>query len=474
MSFSTTSPRASSGDDVLAPFLGAEGLPFADVLTAADIAQAFADEHVSFGHAPHSFWTPALTLWTFLSQVLDGLKSCRAAVWRAFTALALDRPLAECDTGNYCRARAKLATGVLRRLTLQVARGLEKEARADWRWKGRPVTLVDGFTARLADTPENQAAYPQPNTQQPGLGFPLLRVVALLSLATAACAGLAVGPYQGKESGEPSLFRTLLEQLTTGSIVLADRFYCSYFLVALLQAGGVDVVVRLHQCRARSFRRSAGAGVADQVVEWLKPEQPEWMDDATYAALPAVLRVRLVQKTITIPGFRVNKLQVVTTLLDAAAYTTEEIAELYHKRWQVELDIRAIKATLQMEELRCLTPFLVEKEIWAHFLGYNLIRKVAAQAAQERGVIPRAISFAASQQAVLGSWDKLTEASAAARVRLGKAILKALGKEKVGDRPNRCEPRAKKRRPKNLKLLMKPRAQARAELLAGQGVDKEA
>jgi hypothetical protein len=474
MSFSTGFRGASSCDNVLAPFLQAEGLPFAEVLTPADIEHAFADEEVSFGQAAHSFWTPALALWTFLSQVLDGLKSCRAAVARAFAAVALTRPLKDCDTGNYCRARAKLATGVLRRLTRHVAQGLEQQALDGWRWRGRQVVLVDGFTARLPDTPENQAVYPQPNTQRPGLGFPLLRVVALLSLATAACHGLALGPYQGKESGEPSLFRTLLEQVPAGAIVLADRFYCSYFLVALLQSGGVDVVVRLHQCRARRFRRSAGAEVADQVVVWPKPEQPEWMDDATYTALPETLAVRVIQKAITIPGFRVKKLQVVTTLLDTAAYPTEAIADLYHKRWHVELDIRAIKATLQMEELRCLTPFMVEKEIWVHFLGYNLIRKVAAQAARARGVIPRAISFAASQQAVLGSWSKMTEAPADERVRLAQATLQVLGKEKVGDRPNRCEPRAKKRRPKNLKLLMKPRAQARAELLAGQGVDEEA
>jgi hypothetical protein len=219
--------------------------------------------------------------------------------------------------------------------------------------------LVDGVTAWLPDTPENQAVFPQPKRQRPGLGFPLPRVVALLSLATAACDGLALAPYQGKESGEPSLFRTLLEQLAAGAIVLADRFYCSYFLVALLQSGGVDVVVRLHQCRARSCRRSAGAEVADQVVVWPKPEQPEWMNDATYAALPETPRVRVIQKALTISGFRVKRLQVVTTLLDTAAYPTEAVADLYHKRWHVELYMRAIEASPQMEELRCLTPLMV-------------------------------------------------------------------------------------------------------------------
>lgn len=468
MSFSTPRPGASPTENILAPFLHADGLPFADVLDADDIDQAFADEQVCFGHTAQSFWTPSLTLWTFLSQVLSGVKSCRAAVLRAFVAVALTRAPQRVDTGNYCRARAKLATAVLQRLTLQVGRRLEEEAPAAWRWLNRHVFLVDGFTVRLPDTAENQAVYPQPDTQKPGLGFPLVRAVALLSLATAALQGLALGPYQGKESGETALLRSLLEQIPPGTIVVADRFYCSYFMVALLQARGVQVVVRLHQRRHSDFRRGRRLGPDDHVVSWVKPACPDWMDAATYATMPETLEVREVRKRITIPGYRVKQLTVVTTLLEETEYPTEDIAELYHQRWQVELDIRAIKATLQMDDLRCVTPFMVEKEIWVHLLGYNLIRKVAAQAALQAGVCARQISFAASQQAVLGAWSQLTEGTPAEQLRLGQELLRVLGKEIVGNRPDRCEPRAVKRRPKKQKLLTKPRAQARAELLAGR------
>jgi hypothetical protein len=448
--------------------LHSDGLPFADVLTTDAIARAFADEQVAFGQAPHSFWTPALTLWTFLSQVLHGLKACRPAVLRAFVALALCRPPRDVDTGNYCRARAKLPTAVLRRLTLQVGAALEDEALPAWRWHERQVFLVDGFTTSLPDTPANQARYPQPNTQRPGVGFPLLRVVALLSLATAAARGLALGPYQGKESGETALLRTLLDQLPADAVVLADRCFCSYFMVALLLAHGLQAVVRLHQRRSTDRRRAQRLGPDDYLVTWPKAERPDWMDAATYAAMPEALQVREISKRVDRRGYRVKHLTVVTTLLDADTYETEEVALLYHQRWQVELDIRAIKATLQMDTLRCLTPEMVEKEVWAHFLGYNLIRKVAAQAAVQRGVCPRAISFAASQQAVLGAWSKLTEAPAADRGRLAQALLAALGKERVGQRPGRCEPRQVKRRPKKQKLLMKPRAEARADLLRGR------
>jgi len=470
MSFSTNRSADTPVDSLLAPFLQADGLPFADVLTADDIEAAFDDADVSFGQTTRSFWTPALTLWTFLSQVLHGIKSCRAAVTRAFVAMALTRPPAALDTGNYCRARAKLPTALLQKLTLQVGDALEEAALSAWLWhRNKKVLLVDGFTSTLPDTPENQKAYPQPNTQKPGLGFPLLRAVVLLSLATAAVRGLAVGPYQGKESGETALLRTLLEQLRAGTILVADRFYCSYFMVALLRERGVEVVVRLHQKRSYDFRRGRRLGRDDHVVSWHRPEQPEWMDDETYATMPEVLQVREIRKRVSTPGCRVRELIVATTLLDAAAYSQEDVTDLYHQRWHVELDIRAIKTTLKMDELRCLTPEMVEKEIWVHLLGYNLIRKVAAQAALLRGVCPREISLAASQQVVLGSWSKMTEATAAERWRLGGELLRVLGKEQVGHRPDRCEPRAVKRRPKKQKLLMKPRRQARAELLAGRG-----
>jgi putative transposase len=474
MSFSTSRPGLSPCENVLAPFLCAEGLPFADVLTAADIEQAFAEEEVAFGAAATDFWTPALTLWTFLSQVLSGVKSCRPAVARAVVAMALTCAPKDIDTGNYCRARAKLPTTLLRRLTQQVGATLEQQAPAARLWHRQHVLLVDGFTTQAPDTADNQKAYPQPNTQKPGLGFPLIRVLVLLSLATAACQGLAIGPYQGKETAETALFRTLLDQLTPGTIILADRFFCSYFLLALLQARGVPAVVRLHQRRASDFRCGRRLGPDDHVVVWQKPKRPDWMDEATYAAMPATLTVREVRKQVSTPGFRVRQLDIITTLLNADEYTTEDIAELYHQRWHVELDIRAIKATMQMDELRCLTPFMIEKEIWTHFLGYNLIRKVAAQAAWERDVCARQISFAASQQVVLAGWSKLTEASAGERATLARRLLSTLTYELVGNRPNRIEPRAKKRRPKKMKLLTKPRVQAQAELRAGRREKKAA
>jgi hypothetical protein len=466
MSRYTPSSTRPPFERTLAPFLQADGLPFADVLTAEAIAQACADAQVSFGQTARAFWTPDLTLWTFLSQVLDGDPSCRAAVSRALAAQGVTCAVEDLDTGNYCRARGQLPTALLQQLTRQVSDNLEQAVPAAWLWKGKHVTLVDGCTVTLPDTPANQKQYPQPKTQKPGLGFPMIRLVVLLTLATATLQGLAVGPYQGKETGEPTLFRALLAQLLPGSIVLGDRHYCSYFLVALLRERGVDGVLRLHQRRASDLQQSQCLGAGDYLVTWSKPDQPDWMDAATYAAMPDSLQVREIHKTLDQHQYRVKNLVVVTTLLDAATFTADDIADLYHKRWHVELDIRALKSTLKMDVLRCRSPFMVEKEIWAHFLGYNLVRKVAAQAAVLRKLEARSISFTASLQVVVGGWSKLTELPATAYLALAQKRLRSLGKEVVGNRPGRCEPRALKRRPKKQKLLMKPRAEARAEVLA--------
>jgi hypothetical protein len=449
----------------LAPFAQDADLPFADVLTADDARQIFADEQVQFGHVPHAFWTPALTLWAFLWQVLSPDKSCRQAVANVALTLALTGEPDGLDTGLYCRARAKVSAQALRRLAVLAGRRLEEATPGAWLWKGRHVKLVDGSTSQLADTEANQAAFPQQGQQKKGLGFPLIRWVALVSLATAVVQGFAYGPYAGKETGETALFRELLEYLRRGDIVLADRYYCSYFLVALLRSLGVDVVMRLHQRRHYDFRRGQRLGAGDHVVTWVKPQRPEWMSAELYAQLPDEIRMREIYRQVKEPGCRVEELVIATTLLDAQVYSADAIAELYSKRWLVELDIRALKTTLRMDALECKTPFMVEREIWAHLLAYNLVRKVGAQVAHLVEEQPRSISFKATKQAILAGWQQATRLRGADYVRVAKAMLKLLRKQQVGNRPGRCEPRAVKRRPKPHPLLTEPRGQARAQLL---------
>ena len=466
MSFYPPSSPCRSFEAALAPFLHDDGLPFADVLPAEQVRQACLDEGVHFGASARSVYNPAVVLWAFLSQVLGADRSCRAAALRVLVlSVVLQRGPCSADTGMYCRARAKLPVALLRRLTYDVADRMEEAVPEHWLWKGRHVHLVDGTTVTAPDTPENQAAYPQPPGQRPGLGFPMIRLVVLLSLTTALLGGLAVGPYEGKEAGETALLRALLDRLRPGHVLLADRYFCSYFMVALLRARGVDVVFRMHASRDVDFRRGRRLGRGDHVVEWQRPPRPGWMDEETYAGMPRTLAIREVRTRVATPGFRAEELVVATTLLDAEEYRGEDVTDLYHERWHVELDIRSIKAGLKMEALRCRTPFMLEKEVWATFLGYNLVRKVSCQAALSAGKHPRQISFTATLQAVRAGWTAATHAAGSLRRALGAALLAALGKEEVGDRPDRCEPRALKRRPKPQALLMVPRAEARAALL---------
>ena len=239
MSSYSCAPRCLSFEQALAPFHHDAGLPFATVLPVAIVGQVFADEGVAFGTTTGSVFTPAATLWAFLSQVLENDKSCRAAVSRvlAFRVAEGQTPCSE-DTAAYCRARAKLPAAVFKRLALQAGRNLEAQVPGDWLWHGKHVVLADGTTMLLPDTAANQKAYPQPSSQEPGLGFPIIRMVVLLSLATACLLGMALAPYHGKETGETALLRDLLDEVNAGDILLADRYYCTYWLVAMAQARG--------------------------------------------------------------------------------------------------------------------------------------------------------------------------------------------------------------------------------------------
>jgi hypothetical protein len=265
------------------------------------------------------------------------------------------------------------------------------------------VQLVDGTTVSMPDTPENQEAYPQAHTQKEGLGFPVARVVVLLSLATGMLTDMAMGPYAGKATGETALLRQLPDGFEPGDILLADRYYCSYFMIALLMERGIDFVMRIHQLRKVDFRWGRRLGKGDHIVQWKLPQKPKWMEQQVYDRMPASIEVREVHVRVSEPGFRTESFVVVTTLTDATTYTEEDIAELYHARWQAELDIRAIKITMGMDVLRCKTPEMVRREMWACILAYNLIRQTMLQSAQETGMCPRALSFTAAMQSIAAS-----------------------------------------------------------------------
>ena len=462
-------PQHPTFATVLRSFASDDGLPFGDVLTEQDIQDACDAEGVHFGHGADDVYTPAVTLWAFLAQCLSASKSCVAAVARVLV-LRVALGLAPCGAGNggYCKARAKLPEALLRRLTLQVGSAVEAQAADAWRWHGRRVLLADGLEVSMPDTPANQQEYPQLRNQKPGLGFPRLRLVVLLAFATACLIGAAMGPCKGKGSGETERFRDLLGLLVAGDVVVADRYYCTWWIVALLQQRGVEVCFRLHHLRHCDFRKGRRLGAGDHVASWPKPDRPKWMDEGTYAALPASLAVREVRVLVNTPGCRVRCFIAATTLLDAERVSAAEVGDLYHRRWHVELDIRAIKATLKMDILSCKTPAMIRREVWAHLLAYNLTRKVLAQAALAGDVTPRQLSFAGCVQTVNAFRWLLAVGVAEPSGRLLRALLLAVATHRVGNRPGRVEPREVKRRPKG-KRMTRPRAQRRAELLQATG-----
>jgi putative transposase len=463
------SARGCSGGfrKVVAAFLASEALPFARVLSAERVERVFAKHGGLFGR--HGVYSAAMMIWSFLGQVLrDGKEaSCQAAVARVVSYCEHERiapPTA--DTGDYCRARAKLSVAALGELSCEVAAETETAAEADWLWKGMHAKLIDGFTFTMPDTAKNQAAYPQQKSQKPGVGLPIARVVAILSLATACLMDAALGPYAGKQTGEPALLRELFGRLDAGDVAVADRYYCSFMMIASLLAQGTHVCARKHQRRHSDFRRGDRLGKYDHLIVWTRPARPEWMDEATYQKIPETLELREIRFSVVEPGRRTRSIDVITTLTDAEAYTREEIAQLYGFRWNAELDIRAIKSNLNLIHVRCKSPEMVRRELWTTLLGYNLIRATAAAAALLHGKQPRQISFTATCQYVLASWMSLScglipDSQLAPHC---QTMLRHIASCEVANRPGRLEPRVLKRRKHGYKLMQKPRATLLAEL----------
>jgi hypothetical protein len=284
-------------------------------------------------------------------------------------------------------------------------------------------------------------------------------------LACGAVIDGAICRYQGKGQSELGLLRLLWQVFYPGDVMLADRYLCSWSELAILQQHGVDFVARIHQGRKTDFRRGLRVGPNDHLARWVKPRKPEWMEQAQYDALPEELLVREVRLDVRIPGFRPDQLMIATSLLDAELFSLEDLTDLYRQRWHAELDLRSLKQTMHMDMLHCKNPSLVRKEISAHFLAYNLVRSVMAQAAKQHGLPPRSISFKGTLQTLVAFQPHWDRASATQFLHLHQQLLTAIATHRVGDRPNRFEPRKRKRRPKYYPLLTQPRAQARRALV---------
>lgn len=414
-------------------------------------------------------YTPWITLSIFLSQVLSADQCCDEAVDR-FQKVRYDQglPKVGSDTSSYCDARLRLPENLIWELVRRIGKAIHQKAKSSWLFHGRSVKIVDGTTVVMPDTEKNQAAYPQPASQAPGLGFPIARVLVVFSLAVGTVLDAMVGPYKGKETSELALLRQIAGQFQAGDIMLADRFFCSYWVIADLQARGVDVVVRLHQRRIADFRRGRRVGREDHIVTWSKPEQvPDWMSRAEYDAMPAELTVRELRVRVKDKTKRVRNLVIVTTLLDARKYPAKELGNLFRQRWHAELDLRSLKTHMKMEMLRTKRPAMVRKEIATHLLAYNLIRGLMAEAARVEKVKPRTLSFMGAVHTTRAFEESHLYEATQIEADLPR-LLELIGEKRLEHRPDRYEPRAVKRRPKPYHLLTMTRKAARRLIKRGK------
>jgi hypothetical protein len=371
------------------------------------------------------------------------------------------------DTSSYCEARQRLPEEVIWDLARRSGQSIHDRADTRWLFVGRPVKLLDGSTVIMPDTEANQAEYPQSRSQKPGLGFPIARILVIISLAVGTVLDAAMGPYRGKQSSELGLYRQINGQLQPGDIALADRLFCNYWVIADSQRRGVDVVFRLHQARKFDFRRGRRLGRNDHIVTWQKPDRPDWMSREEYIAMPKELRIREIRVRIKDRTKRSREIIIATTLLDDLKYSACALGDLFKQRWHAELDIRSLKTTMKMEMLRTKTPDMVRKEVGMHLLAYNLIRGVMAEAARGSVMQPRELSFNGARQTIRAFEETYLYEPKQIAADFPR-LLDLIGQKRVGDRPDRYEPRGIKRRPKPYRLLTMPRREAKRRIERGE------
>lgn len=389
-------------------------------------------------------FTPWVTFVAFLGQVLSRGSACREAVRRVQAwCVATKQAVPDESTSAYCQARARLPLESLRAAHEQLGGWIERHTQEAWRWCGRSVKVLDGCGISMPDTDENRARWPYAGCQQPGCGFPTAQLVGLFCLATGRLVRFALDSWKAHEI---PLARQLIGWIEPGEVVLTDRGFCGWGLIALLQRKQVDVVMRAHQARKLKGQR----------MSWAKPQRPETWTKALWQELPAQLAMRIVRFKVAVPGFRTEHVVLVTTLLDERAYPDAAIIALYRRRWAVELCFRDIKTTLGLDVLRCQSPALIEKEIWLQVLAYNLVRALMLDAAWVHGVELERLSFKGTVD-TLRQWTPLFAPAMFAFRRARQELLRIIAADQVPDRPNRSEPRVRKRRPKSYQMLTRPR-----------------
>ena len=380
------------------------------------------DNHASKGHSRERLLPLNRTFWCWLWQILQCNTSCREVMKQVAMLFALQGRSIDENSSAYCQSRKLILPGLVQRIYLHIAQAAFRWAPGSTRLQGRRLKALDGTSARLADTPENQEAFPQPGSQNPGAGFPVMKIVALFCVASGAIAGHATGNLW---MSEISLAAQLIDALAAGDVLIVDRGFCNYALAALLGTNQVDVIARVPTTvRHIDFRKGKKRlGSKDALFIWKKSKRPcPWMALDQWLGLPETLTVRILQARIQSAGSRVKTVTLMTTLLDPLRYPAREIAEAYRLRWREEMCFDDLKTTLHMAHLKCLSPQMVRKEVCLFLIAHNLLRCLMAQAAAQARISIEQISFK-------GTLDGFRHCSVAMAQARSKAMRIAVWKE---------------------------------------------
>jgi Transposase DDE domain len=439
------------------------GSPWQDILPASRLEAILVEEEITYRNC---VYTPIVTLWAMIAQVLDPDKSLSHAVKQMITWLSVSgAAIPSADTGAYSKARTRLSESLLLRLIPETSEQLEQQVAASQQWCGRRARVCDGTTVLMSDTAANQAVYPQHGNQAPGCGFPIAKLVVIFSLLTGAVVSASIGDWH---TSEIVLSRLLYADLAVDDVLVADQAYGSYLDLALVQQQQADGVFRKHHARHTDFRRGRKSGIGDHQVTWQKPKKcPEHMTEADFEAVPATLVVREVCLRLSRRGWRDEPIIVVTTLLDAKRYSAQQLTQLYGWRWAAaEVNLRHLKTSLKLEMLTAKTPEMVRKDLWAHLLAYNLLRAIMEQAAPQAQYQRARLSLQATRQQFNSIIPLLAHGNQSIRRQLNQLLLQQIAMNLLPLRPHRQEPRVVKRRPKPFPRMKQSRSILKAKLVA--------
>lgn len=436
------------------------GLPFQNLLPETEIQKVLDELKIKYRQR---LFDPFVTLWAFLSQVLESDKSCHNVVSRIISYLVDEKvELPSTDSSAYCQARSRLPEELLHKLFTKAGQNLSDKVTDEYLWCGRNVKVIDGSSVSMPDTVENQKAYPQSSSQKPGCGFPIAKIGVIFSLACGAAVALAIDVLN---THDLKLARKLYQFLNPSDVLLGDRAFCAYADLIAIKNLGCDAVFRKHQSRKTTTRKGKIIGESDKLVTWHKPKKcPKGLSESEFLTLPSTLIVREIYYYIIVPGFRTQRVSLITTLLDTKIYSTLNVLKLYGERWNVELNLKHLKTTLGMDVLCCKTPSMVRKELYVYLLAYNLLRTLMWTAGTTYGSPPLRLSLQGTRHHLANFITALFTASSTQRDQIYRTLLKVIVHKSVPTRPGRAEPRVRKRRPKAYPLMKKPRHELRRQL----------